>query len=75
MFPFFSVQEQVDGVSETLGIQKNSSLNGPVEFGITTLFVRDDDGDDDDGVGGDQVGLMYGSLQSSIAPQIKPAWW
>ena len=28
------------GVSETLGIQKNSSLNGPVELGITTLLVK-----------------------------------
>ena len=28
------------GFSGTLGIQKNSSLNGPVELGITTLLVK-----------------------------------
>ena len=39
IFSHPSYRKNRSGVSETLGIQKNSSLNGPVEFRITTLLT------------------------------------
>ena len=42
-----SYRKNRSGVSETLGIQKNCSLNGPVELWNHNSFPHDDSDDDD----------------------------